>query len=157
MSPLFGSSSTIYDVMMQFFKEDDWKYRQLEDATILQLGFSGDNGSWMCYAQAQNEKERFIFYSLMESKVPENKRHAVAEFLTRANYGMIIGSFEMDLRDGEVRFKTSIDVEGGQLTTKMVKTLVYTNVLMMDRYLPGIMSVIYANVTPEAAIAQIEG
>jgi len=35
----------------------------------------------------------------------------VNEFLTRANYGLNIGNFEMDFQDGEIRFKTAIDVE----------------------------------------------
>jgi hypothetical protein len=34
--------------------------------------------------------------------------------------------------------------------------LVYANVTMMDEYLPGIMSVIYGEVEPKDAIAQIE-
>ncbi|MEH2183881.1 hypothetical protein [Nostoc sp.] len=35
--------------------------------------------------------------------------------------------------------------------------MVYANVTMMDEYLPGMMSVIYGNVSPEEAIAKIEG
>jgi hypothetical protein len=121
------------------------------------MGFEGKNGSWVCYAQARDEQRQFLCYSVMESKVPEPKRQAVAEFLTRANYGLWIGNFEMDFSDGEVRFKTSVDVGGGELTTAMVKTLVHTNVLMMDRYLPGIMSVIYGGTAPAEAVAEVEG
>lgn len=150
-------SATVFDTMVQFFKDDDWRFRQLEERPILQMGFSGRNGSWLCYAQAKNEQQRFIFYSVLEAKSPVEKRPAVAEFLTRANYGLVLGNFEMDYSDGEIRYKTSIDVEGGVLTPEMVKTLVYTNVLMMDKYLPGIMSVIYGNVSPEQAIASVEG
>lgn len=43
---------------------------------------------------------------------PENKRLAVAEILTRANLGMIIGNLELAFVDREIRYKTSIDVEG---------------------------------------------
>jgi hypothetical protein len=38
----------------------------------------------------------------------------------------------------------------------MAKSLVYVNVLTFDRYLPGLMSVIYADITPAAAIEKIE-
>jgi len=142
--------------MLQFFREDEWKFLQVEGKPILQMGFSGENGRWMCYAQAHGD-QRFIFYSVMESRVPANKRQAVAEYLTRANYGLILGNFEMDFADGEVRYKTSIDVEGGQLAPQMIRNMVYTNVLMMDRYLPGIMNVVYAGTSPSDAIAQVEG
>lgn len=157
MTSFAGSTQSVFDTMVQFFKDDDWRFLQIEGKPILQMGFSGDNGSWRCYAQARDEQQRFLFYSVMESKVPASKRQEVAEYLTRANYGLIIGNFEMDFRDGEVRYKTSIDVEGGQLTPQMVRTMVYTNVLMMDKYLPGIMNVIYGGVSPADAVAQVEG
>jgi hypothetical protein len=151
-----GSARILAEVQ-RFFEEDDWKPRQLEGQPILTMGFKGDNGSWRCYARVHEEQDRFMFYSLMESHVPDDKRVAVAEYLTRANYGLYIGNFEMDFSDGEVRFKTSIDVEGGELTQVMIKNLVYVNVMMMDKYLPGVMSVIYAATPPQDAIEEIEG
>ncbi len=146
----------IFDAMLQFFKDDDWKFQQLEGKPILRMGFAGKNGNWMSYAQAQDDKQRFIFYSILETKVPADKRQAVAEFLTRANYGLVIGNFEMDFSDGEVRYKTSVDVEGTQLAQSMIRVLVYTNVLMMDKYLPGVMQVIYSNTSPADAVAAVE-
>jgi hypothetical protein len=68
----------------------------------------------------------------------------------------LIGNFELDLVDGEIRFKTSNDVKNDRLSSALFQPLVYTNVVMMDRYLPGIMAVIYGGVSPENAIAQIE-
>jgi hypothetical protein len=69
---------------------------------------------------------------------------------------MTIRNFELDFRDGEICYKTSIDVKGANLTFLQLKRLVYANVTMMDEYLPGIMSVIYGDVEPKDAIAQIE-
>jgi hypothetical protein len=88
--------------------------------------------------------------------VPETKNLAIAEFIARANFGMIIGNFELDFTDGEIRYKTSIDVEGANLTFLQIKRLVYANVMMMDQYLPGIMSLLDSDVEPKDAIAQIE-
>ncbi|MEB3294607.1 MAG: hypothetical protein VKJ24_15735 [Synechococcales bacterium] len=50
--------------------------------------------------------------------------------------------FELDFNDGEIQYKTSIDVEGDRLTPALIKRLVYTNVAMMDDYLPGIQAVV---------------
>ena len=69
---------------------------------------------------------------------------------------MIVGNFEMDFSDGEVRFKTVIAVEDGLLTTEMIKRNVYVNLMMMDQYFPGLMSVMYAGVDPAEAVAKIE-
>ena len=156
MSALFGGKRSILDRMVEFLTREEWKFEQLEGKPIIRMGFKGDNGTWMCFAQAKEDKEQLLFYSIMESNVPEDKRHAMAEFVTRANYGLQIGNFEMDFSDGEIRYKTSIDVEGGELTVKMIRTLVYVNILMMDRYLPGIRSVLDAGASPAAAIAEVE-
>ena len=60
--------------------------------------------------------------------------------------------------DGEVRYKTSIDLGGTPLTAPVIKALVYSNVALMDRYLPGIMAIMYNDsTTPAAEIQKIEG
>jgi hypothetical protein len=68
---------------------------------------------------------------------------------------MTIGNFELDYTDGEIRYKTSIDVTGDRLTAALIQRLVYINVTMMDEYLPGIQAVL-AGQTPEAALQPIE-
>ncbi|HEY9820506.1 MAG TPA: YbjN domain-containing protein [Candidatus Sericytochromatia bacterium] len=152
-----STSTQIFEEMVIFFKEDDWPFYEVEGKPILQMAFQGENGKWTCYAKARVEQEQFVFYSICPVNAPDSKRLAVAEFLTRANSGMIIGNFELDFADGEVRYKTSIDVDGDILSSALIKRLVYANVTMMDEYLPGIMSVIYGDVSPKDAIAQIEG
>ncbi|MBD1808384.1 YbjN domain-containing protein [Microcoleus sp. FACHB-SPT15] len=151
-----STSGQIFEEMVNFFKEDEWPFYEVEGKSILQMAFQGENGKWTCYAKARVEQEQFVFYSICPVNAPENKRLAVAEFLTRANSGMIIGNFELDFADGEVRYKTSIDVDGDTLSSALIKRLVYANVTMMDEYLPGIMSVIYGDVEPKDAITQIE-
>ncbi|HQZ70281.1 MAG TPA: YbjN domain-containing protein [Anaerolineae bacterium] len=151
----------ILQAFIDFFTDDDWRFDRSEQKPILRLSFQGRSGhTWNCFAQSRmgENTEQAIFYSVAPIKVPEIKRQDIAEYLTRANYGMVMGNFEMDYSDGEIRYKTSVDLAGGsQLTMLLTKPLVYTNVLMMDKYLPGVMEVLYAEVSPEQAIRKIEG
>lgn len=146
----------IFNALIEFFEADDWKFSWMEGLPILRMGFTGKNARWTCYAQAREEQQQFVFYSVSPINVPEAKRSAIAEFIARANYGMIIGNFELDFRDGEIRYKTSIDVEGTTLNHFLIKPMVYTNIMIMDRYLPGMMRVIYGDVPPDEAVAAIE-
>lgn len=66
-------------------------------------------------------------------------------------------NFAMNYDDGEVRYRTSVDIEGGSLVTAMVKTPVYANVPTVDRYLPGLMTSVYGGVLAAEAIARVEG
>ena len=149
-------STTLLETVIHFFTTDHWTFTKLQGQPVLQMGCQGENGSWICYAHARDTQQQFIFYSVYPTPAPEDKRSAIAEFLTRANYGMTIGNFELDFSDGEIRYKTSIDVEGDRLTPALIKRLVYTNVMMMDEYLPGIKAVIETGVSPEEAIRSIE-
>ena len=81
----------------------------------------------------------------------------MAEFITRANYGLISGNFEMDFGDGEVRYKTCVDIEGDRFTPAVIKNAVLTNVSAMDQYLPGLISVMYGGASPAQAIEKLEG
>jgi hypothetical protein len=150
-------ATSLHDIVTQFFRDDGWRFQAVEGFPILQMGYSGQSGAWTCYARWIDEMERFVFYSVLPIKVPEAARPAAAEFVTRANYGIILGNFEMDYADGEVRYKTSIDVEGGQLVPAMIKTLVYANVLTVDRYLPGLLATVYGGALPAEAIVRVEG
>lgn len=67
------------------------------------------------------------------------------EFLTRANFGVVLGNFEFDLDDGEVRFKTSGLYDSYKDEKAFFDPLVYANMLTMDGFLPQILNVIYAS------------
>jgi hypothetical protein len=156
LAPANSSSDTLLSQIITFFTTDDWSFTKLQGEPALRLAFQGENGEWACYARAREEQQQFIFYSICPIAAPEDKRGAIAEFLTRANYGMTIGNFELDYADGEIRYKTSIDVTNDQLSPALIQTLVYTNVAMMDEYLPGIQAIIEDGMGAEAAITLVE-
>lgn len=141
----------------RFLEEDGWFPQRLEDKYIYRVGFSGKSGDLICYAQIRVELEQFLFYVLAPIKAPEEKLHAVAEYITRANYGLRIGNLEMDFNDGEVRYKSSLDFEGVALTDDLIKHAIYPAVQTMDRYLPGLLKVVYGDEPPAEVIAAIEG
>jgi hypothetical protein len=150
------NDDSILESVIEFFTEDDWTFTKIQGQSTLQVVCQGENDRWNCYAQAREDQQQFVFYSIYPELAPEDKRLAMAEFLTRANYGLIIGNFEMDFNDGEIRYKTSIDVEGDLLSTDLIKQLVYANIMMMDHYIPGIQAVINGRLSAAEAISQVE-
>lgn len=142
-----------------FFTEDGWSFEQMPERPILRLPFQGKGGRWNCYAQIRvtRDVEQILFYSVLPLNVPADKLSAIAEFITRANYGMALGNFELDFNDGEVRYKTSLDVTAAEITGNLLRPLIYTNVLMMDKYMAGLMAVVYADMSPAEAVRNIEG
>jgi hypothetical protein len=153
---LYAHDRKIFEEMLNFFVEEGWRYTKIKGEPVLRLSFEGKNSKWTCYAKARVQEQQMVFYSICPINASESKLLAMAEFIARANYGIIVGNFELDFTDGEIRYKTGIDVEGASLSFPLIKQLVYTNVTVMDEYLPGIISVINDGVSPVDAIAKIE-
>jgi hypothetical protein len=145
----------IFDALTTFFDAAGWPYGQVEDETALHLEYEGESGTWTCYAVAREEEAQCLFYSVCP--VPASERKAeVAEYLTRANFGLVIGNFEMDWDSGTVRYKTSVGLAGADMSAALVEELVSANLITTERYLPGIVAVVQRGVPPEQALEEAE-
>lgn len=146
-----------FELLSNYLDEDEWFPRRIEGKYAYSMSYTGKNGDLRCYAIVRVDLEEFLFYAVAPVKVPEEVRPAVAEYLTRANYGLRIGNFEMDYSDGEVRYKSSIDFEGQALTADLIRNAIYPAVHTMDRYLTGLLRVSFGGATPLEAIEEVEG
>ncbi len=146
-----------FELLGNFLEEDGWHPHRLEERFIYGMVYSGKNGDIRCYAQIRMDLEQFVFYALAPIKAGEEVRGDASEFITRANYGLRIGNFEMNYADGEVGFKSSLDFNGETLMDGLIRNAIYPAVQTMDHYLVGLMRVIYGGLTPLEAIEEVEG
>lgn len=146
----------VFDSVIAFLQEDNWQYEEIPGESAIRFGFTGKNARYECFGRVNEEHEVFVFYTIIPIRVPEPQCLLVAELLARINYGLNIGNFEIDMNDGEIRYKTSIDVEGGELTSRMVETLIAVNISTTDRYFPSFADVMYAGTEPAEAVRRIE-
>jgi hypothetical protein len=146
-----------FELLSSYLDNDEWFPRRIEGKYAYSMSYSGKNGDLRCYAIVRVDLEEFLFYAVAPVKVPEEVRPAIAEFITRANYGLRIGNFELDYADGEVRYKSSIDFEGQTLTSDLIRNSIYPAVHTMDRYLSGLLRVSFGGATPHEAIEEVEG
>jgi hypothetical protein len=137
-----GARRPLLNELKRVFGENGWPYSEVDGAPVLVSELSGPEGRWDFYAQAVEEKGLVLLYSIAPQRVPEERRQHVSDFLTRANYGLADGNFELDFDDGEVRFKTVLHVEGDELDRLLVRRAVRWNGTALETYLPSIGSVI---------------
>jgi hypothetical protein len=148
------TAPSIRTLVLDYFNARGWGVTEI-NANTISTAVAGQNGTWTAYANAREQEAQLLVHSVMDQRVPAKRRKEVALFLTRANFGLLIGNFELDLDDGELRYKTSIDVEDAELTDALIDHLVLANVTTMDRYLPGIEAVV-AGAKADDAIADVE-
>ena len=146
----------LIDTVEEYLTNIGWKFEKDGDSDVIKTGVNAGNASFRLVIYSLEEKDLLTVYVAQDNNVPENMRPAISEFIARANYGLNIGNFDLDMEDGELGYKVSVDVEGGQLSIDMVGNMVGAGVATMDKYYPGLMAVLFANVSPHDAIMQIE-
>lgn len=117
----------------------------LNDASIPYVGeayalivteISGERGRWRTFIQVTDEPEnRFIvIHAQFPVGIPVGSRAKLSERLTRINYELTLGNFELGLDDGELLFKTAIDLADGGLTRQMIWCMYDRNKQVMDQH-----------------------
>lgn len=125
---------------------------QIEDEDIFVVDNVGDAGQLTVYAHVLESLDQIAVYSIRPDRAPEQVRSTMAEFFTRANWRLAVGNFELDLADGEMRFKVGIDAEGGELGAPVVTHMLRTVVAAMDTFAPGIDRVLAGEVDTVAIL-----
>lgn len=147
---------SLLGIVTQHLMDNEIKFQVNEDEGRVEFFLASEEVVLPVTIRILSELEQVLVHVYYPTIVPVDRRMLVAEFLMRANYGLRLGNFEMDLDDGEVRFKASVDVEGGELTDPMIYNLIRTAVGLSNRYHPGIMALCFSESTPREEIYRIE-
>ena len=88
--------------------------------------------------------------------VPDNQRLAMAEALCRINFSLFSGAMEMDMRDGELRFRNGLPILDSVPTQALLDWLVFWSWSFAKRYAMALLEVAVGACEPEVAVAKIE-
>ncbi len=92
-----------------------------------------------------------ISYGLIPLKADPAQIAQVCEYLTRANFGLGIGNFELDFPTGTIRYKVTINCRSGLPGFTVLSDLVSVPVAMFNRYGAGLVAVNAGTETAEEA------
>lgn len=152
-------SKEIADAIRNFLDEDDWKYSFDEQLGMFRFGLNlGGKLKNVNYIIDVKEDE-YVSYAISPVGVDQNDRERMAvmtEFICRANYGLKNGNFELDVRDGELRYKSYVDCDGIIPTEDMIRHSITCPGTMFKRYSEGIVGIIFNDESAEGAINRCE-
>ena len=109
---------------------------------LIMFECQGESGAWHCHVSGLEDSRVVMVYSVCPFTVAPEGLAAMSEFIDRANFGMVVGNFEMDHSDGELRFRTSMSLGAAQLDANACNQLLGWNLTIMDHYLPALMEIV---------------
>lgn len=144
-------SKEIYNSITNFLDNYKWKYVWDEEQECIKLGIRlkgkiteirvvivlGDN-DYMVLADLPLKANSQYFLELVK-------------LLNLINYGMVFGCFEMDIRDGEIRFRNAVDCQDRLPSEKIVQKSIILPAVMFEQYGEQILDVMLGEKKAEEA------
>lgn len=139
-------------------RDDDWNIEVDLENNALRGAVNGENVTltWVVHAVENEDINSLRVYTMLPLSIPDARRPAIAELLTRINNQIANGNFDLDFSDGELRYCAGLDVMDGVLTRAMFARLFMLGLQASDYYFPTIMGVVYAGTTPALALDLLE-
>lgn len=141
-APSGASVGPIFDVAYGWLVEQGMQPTRIDGETVMRLDGDGRNGSWVLWIETREADSLVRVFSSWPEAVPEDRRRAVAELVTRINPDLPVGAFELDQERGQVSFRTGVDLGGDPLTAGVLSRLVGGNVQTFDDHLPALQAVL---------------
>ena len=146
--------------ILEILEKNNWKVEELSNTsklTIYQLAIKLENSKVDTFIEISSEHCQLLIYTVCPTNVPENQRLRVSEFITRVNRGLILGNFELDFEDGELRYKSSYVFDDTLPNSEEIFLRnLYATFNAMDKYLPGVFAVVFGNAIPFSVLYQID-
>lgn len=153
-------SKNIANAINTFLTNDDWHFTFDEEKGVFKFGLSLKGKIKKIDYLIRVRDDEYIVYAISPIGANNNNEKmmaAMAEFVCRANYGLKNGNFELDMRDGEIRFKCFVDCDAITPTQEMVRNSIHCPAAMFNTYGDGIVGIIFGDLSAKEAVERCEG
>lgn len=144
------------DELRRFLARDRIAFEDDAERSMVRYRCEGRMGSWLGYARVDEGARLLHCCAVAPTRAPRELRAQAMELVTRANFGLPVGCFELNLDDGELRCRTVLDGTGVVVTVDAVAAVFYSNMVVFDRYLPALGIITTARVDVARLVQQIE-
>ncbi|WP_201548103.1 YbjN domain-containing protein [Psychrobacter sp. Pi2-1] len=135
--PQNQSDMPIVDCLKQYFNDKQWHYTHYRPKTndsqkshhlSLRMRHKQINCGYLFRVQEKNKL--LAIYGILPFLIPDTHQSAAMLLITQINYDMLVGNLEMDVNDGEIRYKNAIDVEAVGIDNEIIEHLLQSVVAM---------------------------
>jgi hypothetical protein len=145
LTQFLDESEFRYDPLTEWVDEYDALRFRIESKVTLECG------TFRIQIYGNEQLRSLVFYVVSPMAIPRKRRPLVAEFITRTNYDLIYGNYEMDYMDGEVRHKMSMEFDGTPLNYSLLRYLLHMGLFHVQDFQPALEAVVMGELTPEEA------
>lgn len=147
---------TIVESVVNCFEKVGLSFSQRGDDPIFEIISKVNSGILTTFVHADEDRSLIECFTMCPLAVSQDRMMSVFELIARINAKLAVGNFDIDIKNGEIRFRTSILLGEGELDYKTIAHLVFMNLGITDTFIPAIASVVCSNMTPEKALETLK-
>lgn len=145
------------EIVCGFLDAREYGHDVSVDGSVIRTGFQGRNGRYRVQITTHGDDTRLDVSVHLAPIVSEDRRREMAEVVVRANYGLALGRFDLDMSDGTMEYYTSMPVADGTITAGQFDDLLFCALTTADRYTPAFNRLLYGDdLSPAEVIAEVE-
>lgn len=124
----------VYYGIIDMLDTRDWKYERYDNDLTIRSGVKGEDLpiEFIIFVKPQNKVVQFI--SKLPFNIPEDKRVEAAIAVCVANYGLVDGSFDYDVNDGEIRYRLTSSYRDSYLGADLFEYMIMCAASTVDNY-----------------------
>ena len=135
-------SQAILNCITRFLDDDDWKYRVDTEKEVIKSGLSLNSKMKHVDIMFDLRDDKYLLYFICPLNVDKEERAEMRDLMNRINYGIMFGCFEMDDRDGEIRFRYPVDCDNMLPSQEVIRHSVYRSAMTVKKYGDAIVRVL---------------
>ena len=127
-------AKVVFDALIRALDAQEWKYEKDADKLRVKLGFNGDDFSISILVAVKPESQVVQVFSNLPFNMAEDKRVDGAIAVCVANYGLIDGSFDYDISDGQIMYRLTSSYRGSYLSEDLFEYMISCTIGTVERY-----------------------
>ena len=124
----------VYETIKKHLKKNDFHFDAYDDDHRIKMNVRGDDLPVSIIIRVLDERGVMQILSPLPFNMPEDKRIDGAVAVSVANYGIVNGSFDYDMSDGEIRFRITQSFEDVDYNEDVFKYMLRVAFLTVDKY-----------------------
>ena len=129
-----SSAKEVYEAFKSHLTRNNIRFDPHDDDLVITMTVTGEDLPQPTIIRVMESRDVVQILSPLPSKIPEDKRVDGAIAVSVANYGIINGSFDYDMEDGEVRFRVAQSYRGFVMNDDMIRYLLSITFSTTDTY-----------------------
>lgn len=129
-----AKAKEVFDALVNMLDTRDWKYDKFEEDLVIKSGIKGEDLpiEFIVVVKPQNQVVQLL--SRLPFQIPEEKRVDAAIAICVANNGLVDGSFDYDIAEGNITFRLTSSYRESELGADLFEYMILVSAGTIDDY-----------------------